>query len=213
MKIKRIACIVVSLIIIVISFSLLSFQSKAATTPVAIYLPIILNRVPPIPDTPVLSLIDNPSGSQDFDVSWNTAYLATSYILEEDDDQTFSSPDSVYNGSSTLWLVTGKPAGTYYYRVKAHNLSGDSGWSNVQSTMVFPPQSIVYVINDTSCSLCYEVKDTGIGQKCFSSSGTSYYGTFPVGTYTWSASSTCCGSGSASRYYGEGIYDHRFWCG
>jgi hypothetical protein len=188
-----------------------TISTQEATGPYAVYLPIISNRYPPLPDMPVLSPIDNPNGSNSYSVSWNTAYLATTYVLEEDDNQIFSSPDSVYNGSSTSWSVTGKPTGNYYYRVEAHNSWGDSGWSNVQSTTVVPPQSDVYVENDTGCSLCYEVKNTGIGQKCFSS-GTYYYGSFPVGTYPWSASTTCCGSGSGTKYYGEGTYTHRFWC-
>jgi hypothetical protein len=211
MKAKQIARIVFPLMIVVMFFLFLSTPSKAATT-TAVYLPIILNRYPPVPDTPVLSPINNPDGSEDYSVSWSTAYLATSYVLEEDDNLIFSSPSSVYSGSSTSRSVTGKSAGTYYYRVKGHNSSGDSGWSNVQSTTVSPPQSIVYVINDTGCSLCYEIQNTGIGQKCFSSSGKYYYGSFPVGTYTWSASTTCCGSGSGTRYYGVGMYEHRFWC-
>jgi hypothetical protein len=73
-----------------------------------------------------------------------------------------------------------------------------------------PPLSQVYVQNDTGGQLCYEVLNTGIGEKCFSS-GKSFYGSFPAGTYSWKASARC-GSASGTRTYSAGEYIHRFWC-
>jgi hypothetical protein len=101
-----------------------------------IYLPFVMKRWPPIPYTPVLDPISNPEYSVNYTVSWNPADLAQTYTLQEDDNETFSSPTPVYSGSGTSWNASDKPAGTYYYQVKASNTWGDSSWSNVQSVVV-----------------------------------------------------------------------------
>jgi hypothetical protein len=101
-----------------------------------VYLPLVLKRWPPIPDAPVLNSVNNPSNDGTYNVTWNAAYLADSYTLEEDDNAAFSSPTANPVSSGTAWLVTGQPNGTYYYRVKAVNAWGESGWSNLQSTTV-----------------------------------------------------------------------------
>jgi hypothetical protein len=91
---------------------------------------------PPIPDVPVLYDINNPDGDGNYTVSWSTAARATSYTLEEDDHSAFSSPTAQYSGSGTSWTASGKEIGTYYYRVRASNSWGNSGWSNVQLVSV-----------------------------------------------------------------------------
>jgi len=73
-----------------------------------------------------------------------------------------------------------------------------------------PPLAQVYVQNDTGGQLCYEVLNTGIGEKCFPG-GKSFYGSFPAGTYSWKASAKC-GSDSGSRSFSAGEFTHRFWC-
>ena len=171
-----------------------------------LYLPIIFKPLPP----PVLSPITNPNGEANYSLSWSSVDLATSYVLEEDDNGAFSSPAVAYNGASTSWLASNRAVGTYYYRVKARNSSVDSSWSNIQTTSVFPPRSNVYVDNDTGCTLCFEVFGTGIGQKCFSSAGSHFYGSFPVGNYSWTASA-CCGSKSDSDYFGS-TWSYSFYC-
>ena len=58
------------------------------------------------------------------------------YTLQEDDNASFSSPTTAYSGTGTSLAVSSKPAGTYYYRVKAANTYGDSPWSTTRSTTV-----------------------------------------------------------------------------
>jgi subtilisin len=72
------------------------------------------------------------------------------------------------------------------------------------------PQASVYVDNQTGGQVCYEVTGSGIGQKCFSASGESFYGAFRENTYNWTASGWC-GSGSGSKYY-KGVIVHTFVC-
>ena len=93
-------------------------------------------RVWPIPSTPTLYAISNPDGDGNYTVSWSLVSDATSYTLQEDDNPSFSSPTTVYSGSSTSKDISGRSAGTYYYRVRASNCRGDSSWSNSQSVTV-----------------------------------------------------------------------------
>ena len=106
-----------------------------------VYLPLVLNSYPPIPaapDAPVLNAIANGDGDGNYAVSWNAAAGATGYLLQEDDNAAFSSPETRYAGSSTSWNATGKAVGAYTYRVQASNTWGVSGWSNVVSVVVQP---------------------------------------------------------------------------
>jgi hypothetical protein len=61
------------------------------------------------------------------------------YTLEEDENVDFSSPTTVYTGSSTSDDISGKDIGTYYYRVSASNVFGSSDWSNIESVVVTVP--------------------------------------------------------------------------
>ena len=91
--------------------------------------------VPP-PAVPELNPIANAAGDAIYTVSWNAAARAASYTLEEDDNVDFTSPTTQYAGADVSWNATCSPAGTHYYRVRASNGVGSSGWSNVQSTVV-----------------------------------------------------------------------------
>ena len=104
-----------------------------------IYLPLALKDyigMGTAPAAPTLSPIDNPDGDGNYTVNWSTSNGATGYTLVEDDNATFSSPTTRYTGTSASWNATGKAPGTYYYRVKASNIWGDSEWSNVETVTV-----------------------------------------------------------------------------
>lgn len=103
-----------------------------------VYLPLVMRHYPPIPDTPVLNAINNSDGDGNYNVSWNVADLANAYTLQEDDNASFSSPTTAYSGAGTSTSITSKSAGTYYYRVRASNSWGNSGWSTVRSVNVQP---------------------------------------------------------------------------
>lgn len=100
------------------------------------YLPIVIKWSPPIPLPPVLDPIANADQDGNYTVSWQAAELATSYSLEEDDNAAFSSPTVVFSGAATSWVASGKPNGTYHYRVRGVNTLGSGPYSNVQSTVV-----------------------------------------------------------------------------
>jgi hypothetical protein len=111
------------------------------------FLPLVMRPAPPspLPSAPALNAIDNADGDGAYVVSWSAVASANAYALEEDDNQAFSSPPTQYTMVGTSWNATGKAAGTYYYRVKASNVSGSSAWSNVQLVVVgeIPPDPIV----------------------------------------------------------------------
>jgi uncharacterized repeat protein (TIGR01451 family) len=173
-----------------------------------VYLPLVVKRWPPIPDTPVLNAISNPDGDGSYSVSWNAAYLADTYTLQEDDNAAFTSPATAYTGSGTGWSASGKATGTYYYRVKATNSWGDSGWSNVQSVTVTPPQTDLYVQNDLGTTLHLTIN--GVGSRDVPT-GLYHWGTFPAGTYSWSATASGYYPSSGSRTFPAGQFIWRFY--
>jgi thermitase len=89
-----------------------------------------------VPDAPVLSPIDNPDQDGDYLVDWNDVPNATGFTLEEDDNASFTSPTEVFSGTVSEYQVMGHQAGTWYYRVRATSVGGDSPWSNPQSVTV-----------------------------------------------------------------------------
>jgi hypothetical protein len=82
---------------------------------------------PPAAPSSVTAPSNSETGS--YTITWAGAATATSYDLEEDTDTAFSSPSTLYTGANTTYDVTGQPDGTYYYRVRALNPHGSSGWT------------------------------------------------------------------------------------
>ena len=69
-------------------------------------------------------------------MKWSEVPGATGYMLEEDDCAEFPSPTQVYSGTATQYRISGRPPGTYHYRVKASNAGGESPWSNLEAVSV-----------------------------------------------------------------------------
>ncbi|MBN2390064.1 MAG: PKD domain-containing protein, partial [Anaerolineae bacterium] len=123
-----------------------SANSLTATTQVKVvayvYLPLILKRWPPVPYAPTLYSINNADGDGNYMVSWTEqpARLADTYTLEEATNATFTTGlRTVCTTAQQSCAVSGRPAGTYYYRVRGYNTWGYGAWSNIQSSVVLPP--------------------------------------------------------------------------
>ncbi len=108
----------------------------------SVYLPIILKNAG-VPSAPTLAPIDNNDGDGNYTISWSNISEATGYVLEEDNDENFTSPITVYSGASTSKTITGRGTGTYYYRVQATNSFGHGPWSNVVSVQVASQPGVV----------------------------------------------------------------------
>jgi hypothetical protein len=117
-------------------------------------------------DAPILDPIDNDDCNGRYPVSWSSVADATRYELQEDDDPAFSSPTTVYEGSSTSKYAIGRSPGTYYYRVRASNALCYSAWSDTQSVTVWPlldvPPTLDPISNDEPCDGDYTVSWSAI---------------------------------------------------
>jgi len=155
-----------------------------------IYLPLAFRCWPAIlPAAPVLNAISNPTHGPNYTVSWQPAAGAETYTLQEATNPNFTDAVTRYSGAGTSWSATNKPVGTYYYRVRATNCAGNSGWSNVRFTTVSPPGWL------TIASQNFEGTFPG-AWVVWDDNGTSY------GEYTW-GKRTC--RPYAGSYSGWGV--------
>jgi YD repeat-containing protein len=70
------------------------------------------------------------SSTGGYTISWgvSTSGVVTAYELYESTNASFSPQALVFSGTGTSLPVTGKPNGTYYYRVRACNVGACSGY-------------------------------------------------------------------------------------
>jgi hypothetical protein len=91
------------------------------------FLPVAMRNYPPLPNQPTLYPISNADGDGSYTVSWTEApqRWADTYALEEATDAAFTSDlRLVCTTAQQACDVTGKGAGTYYYRVWGQNATG-----------------------------------------------------------------------------------------
>ncbi|MFN2348212.1 MAG: fibronectin type III domain-containing protein [Thioalkalivibrio sp.] len=63
-----------------------------------------------------------------FSLSWDGA-SDMPYELQEAREPGFDSPRSIYEGRDTASVISGKPDGDFFYRVRALNKAGPGPWS------------------------------------------------------------------------------------
>lgn len=106
-----------------------------------IFLPVIMNNPLP-PNAPVLAVI---TGAEDgtYSLYWTLPPgRITEYAVQEATDVNFTQNVRVAcSGPTRGCEVSRRPAGTYYYRVRAANLVGVSPWSNIRSVTVELPST------------------------------------------------------------------------
>jgi hypothetical protein len=91
------------------------------------------------PAAPKLEPIENDDGDGTYTVHWSAVAATTVYTLEEASTLAFTDTVEVYAGSDVSVEISGRDLGTYYYRVKASNDFGSSGWSEPESVEVTVP--------------------------------------------------------------------------
>ncbi len=107
------------------------------TTPMMhVYLPLVVYQRPPRPEAPVLAAILPPGEASSYTVQWSASSSAGVYVLQRAANAGFAAPVEVYVGPATEFPAPSAGIGSFYYRVKARNASGDSDWSSVQAVEV-----------------------------------------------------------------------------
>jgi hypothetical protein len=117
------------------------------------------------------------------------------------------------SGTRTAAAYDWAPSAAALLHIEYSSGSGDQHLAFLPLvTRRWPHTCTLYVINNTGCELCYEVFGSGIGQKCYTTPGKNFYGSFPANTYNYQASA-CCGTVNGTGNYGIGTYQHPFSCG
>ena len=164
----------------------------------------ILRHVLP-PETPALSLIGNGDGDGSYTVSWSNISNAIGYTLQEANNDSFTSAVTGYSGSNTSTSISGKAPGTYYYRVRASNASGDSAWSNTQSVVVvaLPTAPTLNAISnadgDGNYSVSWSAVSIATGYTLQEASNSSFTGATTA--YSGSGTSTSITGKAPGTYY------------
>ncbi|MBN1261530.1 MAG: hypothetical protein JXB35_12705 [Anaerolineae bacterium] len=97
---------------------------------------------PGFPSDPVLDAINNDDGNGTYYVTWAAVAGALNYTLEESTSPFFDENVTPMADVTSPKFFTGKAPGTYYYRLMAHNVDGDSRWSNIESVEVLSTLSL-----------------------------------------------------------------------
>jgi hypothetical protein len=113
-------------------------SAQTEMCPRLVYLPTVLNNFSTTPPSypPILHPISNEDGDNSYSISWTAVERATSYVLEEDTNNSFTNPEIVYSNTLTTTSITVENTGMYYYRVRSVNNYGSSDWSNIVATEV-----------------------------------------------------------------------------
>ncbi len=103
------------------------------------WLPVAIRISPSLqpPLTPFLMPVAAPGSRPSFLLSWTPIYGARRYELEQALDPEFAGPiERAYSGDSTSFEARSHGIGTLFYRVRARNLAGVSGWSEARAVPV-----------------------------------------------------------------------------
>jgi hypothetical protein len=73
--------------------------------------------------------VDSPTATAGFfRLSWGPG--ASEFELQEADGPGFERPTTLYRGPDTATVISGRPDGTWHYRVRAVTDTGAGSWSN-----------------------------------------------------------------------------------
>ena len=175
-----------------------------------IYLPIALQRYPPIPYPPSLQEIDNADTDGNYRVIWSYSVgdppiNASTFSLQEATDLSFETNVVDYAQTYTTYRdISGKLPAVYYYRVRGNNAYGPGEWSNARSVAVLPGTPVLNAIDNPDNSPSYTVSwsagrdaESYVLQQATSDS-------FDDGTVKYSGSATsyqASGDSSGTYYY------------
>lgn len=113
-----------------------------------------------IPSAPMVTGIEA-LDSTDVNLMWTSVTNATGYVIEYTTEKVYfdhaSETQSVTVGNVTYYYITGLTSGeTYFFRVKATNAEGDSGWSDILSITIGEPPSAPTTWSSTTTAIVGE---------------------------------------------------------
>jgi hypothetical protein len=120
-----------------------------------------LVRVWPIPARPELRPIENSDCDGNYEITWSAVQNSTRYELQEDDNEGFSSPETIYKEAAPSFDVSGRAAGTWYYQVRACNCRDCGPWSAFRATTV-PRAPTLQPIENSDCNDDWTLYWTGV---------------------------------------------------
>lgn len=133
------------------------------------------------PLSAILYLVSNPDLDGNYWVEWADTEGADSYQLEEDNNQDFTTPVVIYEGSDHRYRVVEQENGDWYYRLRASNEWGYSPWSEPQDAHVGPWPSIrLPIVVRNYFHDPYEPNDTFADAWGPLVSGVTYHAHFPT---------------------------------
>jgi parallel beta-helix repeat protein len=78
----------------------------------------------------------------EYSITWLANRGTSHFLLEEDDNYKFISPEAIYEDSSLSFNIKARQNGTYYYRIRAYSEQYESPWSNIVNiTVDWPPNT------------------------------------------------------------------------
>ena len=116
------------------------------------------------PGAPILNSIANADGDGNYSISWGFVDGATTYTLQEATSSSFADAATIYANGGTFTSVSNRTLGTYYYRVRATNVVGNSSWSNTRSVIVSVETGDAYEPDDT-CAQAQSISSDGTVQE------------------------------------------------
>ena len=93
------------------------------------------------PSAPIIESSTDSAPHGNYEIIWNKTRSTKNYVLQEDDNISFSSPEVYYNGwykhkDRFIFNCINKSENRYYYRVKALSEVSESSWSNIIDVIV-----------------------------------------------------------------------------
>lgn len=150
---------------------------------------------PPVPTAPT-NLVASPMTTSEIDLSWaDTSSVESGFTVQRSADGTTFTTIGTTAANVTTYKDTNCSSNTtYWYRVNAFNIAGNSGWSNVASATTAPDAAIVGPAAEPKVSYAVAADGSTINYYWTPASGATSYkvyrGTVSGGTKTLVATVT-----------------------
>jgi len=165
--------------------------------PAILLLSISCSERPTVSISGDLYLVDPGEYAEDgnYTLIWGAVKPDSRYLIEEDNHEFFTSPDTVYSGVETSVELVSKPSGVYFYRLACDDPATRGTWSNVVD--------IIVADSGTLCIVAPPVLDFGsvaVGDSTQLAFTMTYVGD---SSFSWEMYSSCGDFKTISTYLGS----------